>query len=60
LGGCDAERCTSEQASIDEAEQLSSTIEKPSSLRSDGVRDHPGMSFGFLQEQAFNFPPPVE
>src|SRR5436309_3221736 len=34
---------------------LSSTIEKPASLRSDGVRDHPGMPFGFPPEQAFSF-----
>jgi hypothetical protein len=33
----------------------SRTIEKPASLRSDGVRDHPGMPFGFLPEQAFSF-----
>jgi hypothetical protein len=25
-------------------------IELPASLRSDGVRDHPGMPFGFLSE----------
>ena len=28
----------------------SCTIEMPASLRSDGVRDHPGMPFGFLPE----------
>jgi hypothetical protein len=27
----------------------------PASLRSDGVRDHPGMPFGFPSEQAFSF-----
>jgi hypothetical protein len=27
----------------------------PASLRSDGVRDHPGMPFGFLSETAFAF-----
>jgi len=27
----------------------------PASLRSDGVRDHPGMPFGFLPEKAFSF-----
>ena len=32
-----------------------STIEKPASLRSDGDRDHPGIPFGFLSEQAFSF-----
>jgi len=33
----------------------SCTIEKPASLRSDGVRDHPGMPFGFPSEQGFSF-----
>jgi hypothetical protein len=33
----------------------SCTIELPASLRSDGVRDHPGMAFGFPPEQAFSF-----
>jgi hypothetical protein len=33
----------------------SGTIELPASLRSDGVRDHPGMPFGFLPELAFSF-----
>ncbi len=33
----------------------SCTIELPASLRSDGVRDHPGMPFGFPPEQAFSF-----
>jgi hypothetical protein len=28
---------------------------KPASLRSDGVRDHPGMPFGFPLERAFSF-----
>jgi hypothetical protein len=28
----------------------SCTIEMPASLRSDGVRVHPGMPFGFLPE----------
>jgi hypothetical protein len=27
----------------------------PASLRSDGVRDHPGMPFGFPSERAFSF-----
>ena len=27
----------------------------PASLRSDGVRHHPGMPFGFPPEQAFSF-----
>jgi hypothetical protein len=31
------------------------TIELPASLRSDGVRDHPGTPFGFPPEQAFSF-----
>ena len=33
----------------------SCTIEMPASLRSDGVRVHPGMPFGFLPECAFSF-----
>jgi len=33
----------------------SCTIEMPASLRSDGVRDHLGMPFGFLLEYAFSF-----
>ena len=33
----------------------SCTIEVPASLRSDGVRDHPGMPFGFPSESAFSF-----
>jgi hypothetical protein len=33
----------------------SCTVELPASLRSDGVRDHPGMPFGFLLETAFVF-----
>jgi len=31
------------------------TIEMPASLRSEGVRVHPGMPFGFLSESAFGF-----
>ena len=33
----------------------SCTIEIPASLRSDGVRVHPGIPFGFLSELAFSF-----
>ena len=33
----------------------SCTIEVPASLRSEGVRVHPGMPFGFLSESAFGF-----
>jgi hypothetical protein len=33
----------------------SCTIEMPASLRSDGVRDHPGMAFGFIPDSAFGF-----
>ena len=33
----------------------SCTIEMPASLRSDGVRVHPGMPFGFPPESAFGF-----
>src|SRR5581483_6996797 len=42
------------QVFLDEA-NTSCTIEMPASLRSDGVRDHPGMPFGFLPEYAFSF-----
>ena len=31
------------------------TIELPASPRSDGVRDHPGIPFGFPSERAFSF-----
>jgi len=34
----------------------SSTIEKPASLRSDGVRDHPGMPFGIIPESRSRSP----
>src|SRR5579862_9942655 len=33
----------------------SCTIEMPASLRSDGVRDHPGMPFGIIPDSAFGF-----
>ena len=33
----------------------SCTIEVPASLRSDGVRDHPGMPFGCIPDLAFGF-----
>ena len=33
----------------------SCTIEMPASLRSDGVRDHPGMLFGIILDLAFGF-----
>jgi hypothetical protein len=33
----------------------SCTIELPGSLRSDGVRDHPGMLLGFPSDSAFSF-----
>jgi hypothetical protein len=33
----------------------SCTIEMPASLRSDGVRDHPGMPFGFIPDLVFGF-----
>ena len=33
----------------------SCTIELLASLRSDGVRDHPGMPFGFIPDSAFGF-----
>ena len=31
------------------------TIEMPASLRTDGVRDHRGMPFGFIRDLAFGF-----
>jgi hypothetical protein len=31
------------------------TIELPASLRSEGVRDHPGMPFGIISDLAFGF-----
>ena len=31
------------------------TIEKPASLRSERVRDHSGMLFGFIPDSAFGF-----
>jgi hypothetical protein len=33
----------------------SCTIEMPASQRSDGVRDHPGMPFGFIPDLVFGF-----
>ena len=36
---------------------FSRTIELPASLRSDGIRDHPGMLFGFPSEQAVQLRP---
>jgi hypothetical protein len=33
----------------------SCTIEMPASLRSDGVRVHPGMVFGIIPDLAFGF-----
>jgi hypothetical protein len=33
----------------------SCTIEMPLLLRSDGVRDHPGMAFEFIPDSAFGF-----
>jgi len=37
------------------SQTLSSAIEKPNVARTDGVRDHPGMPFGFPPERAFSF-----
>jgi hypothetical protein len=41
--------------SLDHAEHFTGRIDVPASLRSDGVRDHPGMPFGFPPELAFSF-----
>jgi transposase len=38
-----------------QAEARSVTIELPAPRRSDGVRDRPGMPFGFPSEKAFRF-----
>ena len=42
-------RCASDRFLLTKA-NTSCTIEMPASLRSDGVRIHPGMPFGFLSE----------
>src|SRR5712671_6932338 len=47
-------RCASDSFSLTKP-NTSYTIELPASLRSDGVRVHPGMSFGFPSETAFGF-----
>jgi len=44
------------QVSLDEAEHFPAPIEKPGSLRSDGVRDHPGMPFTFLRSRRSTSP----
>ena len=45
--------CASDSFFLDA--EHSSTIEWPASLRSEGVRVHPGMPFGFPSETAFGF-----
>jgi hypothetical protein len=47
-------RCAPDRFSLTKP-NTSGTIELPASLRSDGVRDHPGMPFGFPSECAFSF-----
>src|ERR1700733_1782308 len=47
-------RCAPDKFSLTKP-NTSCTIEMPASLRSEGVRVHPGMPFGFLSESAFGF-----
>ncbi|MBZ5634873.1 MAG: hypothetical protein LAO55_17260, partial [Acidobacteriia bacterium] len=47
-------RCASDKFLLTKP-NTSCTIEVPASLRSDGVRDHPGMPFGFIPDSAFGF-----
>src|SRR5580698_4000467 len=47
-------RCASDRFLLTRP-NTSGTIEVPASLRFDGVRDHPGMSFGFIPDLAFSF-----
>ena len=47
-------RCASDSFSLTKR-NTSSKIEWPASLRSEGVRVHPGMPFGFPSETAFGF-----
>ena len=47
-------RCTADRFLLTKP-NTSCTIEMPASLRSDGVRVHPGMPFGFPSESAFGF-----
>src|SRR5712671_7885536 len=47
-------RCASDRFLLTKP-NTSCTIEMPASLRSDGVRDHPGMPFGFIPDSAFGF-----
>ena len=47
-------RCASDRFLLTKP-NTSCTIEMPASLRSDGVRDHPGMPFGFIPDLAFGF-----
>ena len=46
-------RCAPDRFSLTKAN--TSCIELPASLRSDGVRDHPGMPFGIPSEGLFSF-----
>ena len=47
-------RCATDSFSLTKP-NTSCKIEMPASLRSDGVRVHPGMPFGFPSESAFGF-----
>ena len=47
-------RCASDSFSLTKP-NTSCKIEWPASLRSEGVRVHPGMPFGFPSETAFGF-----
>ena len=47
-------RCAPDKFSLTKP-NTSCTIEMPASLRSDGVRDHPGMPFGFIPDLVFGF-----
>jgi hypothetical protein len=47
-------RCAPDKFSLTKP-NTSCTIEMPASLRSEGVRVHPGMPFGFPSETAFGF-----
>ena len=47
-------RCASDRFLLTKP-NTSCTIEAPAPLRSDGVRDHPGVTFGIIPDSAFGF-----